>query len=333
MPRGRTKNACSEGAATVSQTVAPKKPRTALELNLSEELWKFLPNSNPPRLKEFGQEFLNSIRHQNTKKRYASSVANLSAHFGDVRLSDFNLVRIEEFKAARLLSKVRAATVNRDLAVLRRMLGIAERKRLIRFAPFREIEMLEERRERRQPHILTFDEEKALLAAAADHIRALALKWADIDFLGESIRVRQSKTMAGQRIVPMSSRCNAELRRWQGFFGPDFSEYVFPKPGHPETHLRDVRVAWNNALSAAGLRKFWIYDLRSVFASRITQAGVSHIFAAQIMGHSSPGILRTYAKAIDEYKRSAITKLEALREAHSVQSVVRTEKHGTTLIQ
>jgi hypothetical protein len=85
---------------------------------------------------------LNSIRHQNTKKRYASSVANLSAHFGDVRLSDFNLVRIEKFKEARLLSNVRAATVNRDLAVLRRMLGIAEKKRLIGFAPLREIEML-----------------------------------------------------------------------------------------------------------------------------------------------------------------------------------------------
>jgi len=178
-------------------------------------------------------------------------------------------VRIEEFKAARLLFKVRAATVNRDLAVLRRMLGIAERKRLIRFPPFREIEMLEERKERRQPHILTFDEEKGLLATAADHIRALAililetglrsgkealaLKWADVDFLNESIRVRQSKTIAGQRIVPISSRCNAELLRWQALFGPNFSEYVFPKPGHPETHLRDVRAAWTNALLAAGL--------------------------------------------------------------------------------
>jgi integrase len=274
-----------------------------------------LPNSNPPRLKEFGQEFLISIRHQNTKKRYASSVANLSAHFGDIRLSDFNLVRIEEFKAARLLFKVRAATVNRDLAVLRRMLGIAERKRLIRFPPFREIEMLEERKERRQPHILTFDEEKGLLATAADHIRALAililetglrsgkealaLKWADVDFLNESIRVRQSKTIAGQRIVPISSRCNAELLRWQALFGPNFSEYVFPKPGHPETHLRDVRAAWTNALLAAGLEHFWIYDLRHTFASRVTQAGVSPIFLAQIMGHSSPSILQTYAKAID----------------------------------
>ncbi len=135
--------------------------------------------------------------------------------------------------------------------------------------------------------------------------------------------------MAGLRIVPMSGRCNGELLRWQGVSGPNFSEYVFPKPGHAETHLRDVRVAWANALNAAGLEHFWIYDLRHTFASRVTQAGVSPIFVvAQMMGHSSPsGVLQTYAKAIDEYKRSAISKLEALREAHSARST------GQQLIQ
>jgi len=35
-----------------------------------------LPNSNPPRLQQFSEEFLKSVRHPNTKKRYASSVAN-----------------------------------------------------------------------------------------------------------------------------------------------------------------------------------------------------------------------------------------------------------------
>ena len=299
-----------------------------------------LPSSNAPRLEQYSRQFLGSIRNQNTRKRYTSSVASLVECLGNVRLSEINSRRIEGFKEARLASGTRAATVNRDLAVLRRMLKIAQRKKLISLSPFADVEMLEERKERRQPHIFTFDEEERLLATAADHVRvltvliletglrsgkeALALKWADIDFLNESIRVRQSKTMAGQRIVPMSSRCNAELLRWQGVSGPNFSEYVFPKPGHPETHLRDVRVAWANALSAAGLEHFWIYDLRHAFASRVTQAGVSHIFVAQILGHSSPNILQTYAKAIDEYKRSAITKLEALRKASTLP---RTPEH------
>jgi len=293
-----------------------------------------LPKSNSPRLEEFSQQFLDSISHPNTKKRYSSSVLNLRTHFGDCRLSGINADRIDEFKDVRLAAKTRAATVNRDLAVLRRMLRIAERRRMITFTPFREVEMLEERKERRQPHILTFEEEQKLLAVAPDHIRtlivllletglrsgreALALKWADVDFANEAVRINESKTLAGIRSVPMSGRCKVELQRWQSRLGPEFSEYVFPNPQEPKTHFRDLRRAWGNALKDAGLQYFWLYDLRHTFAIRLTQAGVSPVFVAQIMGHSSPNILQTYAKAIDDYRRSAITKLEALRAAHPV---------------
>ena len=308
-----------------------------------------LPKSNPPRLEQYSKEFLDSIRQQNTRKRYASSIANLQTHFGDAKLTEISAERIDEFKESRLTSKVRAATVNRDLAVLRRMLNIAERRRLINATPFREVEMLEERKERRQPHILTFEEEKRLLAAAPDHVRilailildsglrsgreALALKWKDVDFADEAILIRQSKTLAGIRSVPMSSRCKAELLKWRTQLGPEFSEYVFANPLQPKTHLRDVRRAWPKALGAAGLEYFWVYDLRHTFASRFTQAGVSPLFVTQIMGHSSPNILQTYAKAIDEYRRSAILKLESLRETQSSQSARRSEKDGPTLIQ
>ena len=326
-----------EATGTSNKRVA----RKILDLRLAEIIeGRFrLPKSNPPRLEQFSREFLDSIRHENTKKRYSSSVANLEADFRDIRLSDISPERIDEFKEARLADKVRAATVNRDLAVLRRMLKIAERKRFITFSPFREVEMLEERKERRQPHILTFKEEEKLLAVAPDNIRALAvlildtglrsgrealaLKWEDIDFSDDAIRIKQSKTLAGIRSVPMSSRCKAELLRWRRQLGPEFSEYVFANPQRPETHLGDVRRAWSKALKAAGLEYFWLYDLRHTFASRLTQAGVSPLFVAQIMGHSSPSILQTYAKAIDEYRRSAITKLEALRE---VQSTDRSER-------
>jgi hypothetical protein len=43
--------------------------------------------------------------------------------------------------------------------------------------------------------------------------------------------------------------------------------------------------------------------------------GGSKQLTASLMGHSGPGVLQVYARAIDEYRRSAISKLEALREA------------------
>jgi integrase len=160
---------------------------------------------------------------------------------------------------------------------------------------------------------------------------ALALKWKNVDFTDDVIRIQQSKSLAGIRSVPMSRRCKVELLALRNRLGPEFSEYVFAKPIRPETHLVDVRVAWTKALRAAGLEYFWIYDLRHTFASRLTEAGVSPIFVAQIMGHSSPSILHTYARAIDEFRRSAIEKLEVFREAKTEKTPADGHKPSTAI--
>jgi site-specific recombinase XerD len=58
---------------------------------------------------------------------------------------------------------------------------------------------------------------------------------------------------------------------------------------------------------------FVTYNLRHSHASRLSAAGVSDLFVAQMIGHSTPSILQKYSKAIDEYKRDAIRKLELMR--------------------
>ena len=92
------------------------------------------------------------------------------------------------------------------------------------------------------------------------------------------------------------------------------SPYVFPNMRKSSKPLSDVRRSWSKALQDAGLQYFRIYELRHTATSRFTQAGVAPIFLAQIIGHSSVNILSTYARAIDEFKRDAIHKLENLRD-------------------
>jgi len=117
-----------------------------------------LPRSNPPALKQWAEQFLGSIQHQNTKRAYISCVRALLNFFGDARLSQISPGRIEEFKLARMRSGTRPATINRNLAVPRRMMKLAARQRLVGRSPFEEVDFLEERSGRRQPHILTFEE-------------------------------------------------------------------------------------------------------------------------------------------------------------------------------
>jgi hypothetical protein len=55
------------------------------------------------------------------------------------------------------------------------MMKLEERKMLTSESPFRDVEFLEERKQGRRPHILTFDEEDRVLAAAMPHIRVLTV--------------------------------------------------------------------------------------------------------------------------------------------------------------
>ncbi len=288
-----------------------------------------LPSANPPKFEVYVKGYLVTIVHPNTRRRYQSCINNLLKHFEGCKISEITAERIAAYQQSRLSAGVRAATINRDLAVLRHMLKIAERKRLIGDTPFRQVQFLEEREERRKPYIITFHVEDAIVTVADPHIRALtilvletglrsnrealALRWENVDLVNDIIHVRQSKTSAGEREVPISGRCKAELLRWHDFVGPEVSPWVFPNMNDPTKPLKDVRHAWAKALKAAQLEYFWIYDLRHTWASRMVQAGVSPVFVAQMLGHSSMSILNTYAKTIDEYRRDAVRKLEALR--------------------
>jgi integrase len=324
-------------AHTTNKTVA-KKLLARWETEIFERRFH-LPQSTPPYFEEFADEFLAKVAYPNTRRRYTSSVGKLKGKFTGVRLSDVTADRIEEFKEERVAEGVEPATINHDLRVLRRMMRLAEHKQLIGRNPFVEVEFLKQTSPR-PPHIVTFEEEEKILRTAIPYMRvlivliletgmrshreALALRWNAIDFANDLIRVKESKTRAGIRNIPVSARCKAELLRWREKIGPEFSPFVFPNLRTPSSQIKDVRHAWEKALKDAGIEYFWIYNLRHTFASRLSAAGVSDLFVAQMIGHSTPSILQKYSKAIDEYRRDAVRKLENMRAEHALQDPIQT---------
>lgn len=288
-----------------------------------------LPKSNSPTVEAWGAQFLESISHPVTKRTYKSCIQTLNRFFGPVRLSQVTAEQIENFKAARRKAGAGPAIINRNLAVLRRMLKLAARQRLIARNPFEETEFLEERSHRRQPRIINYEEQGRLEKVAPPLLRtlivvltetglrigkeALRLVWEDVDLLSGVIHVRSSKTPAGRRSIPVSQYCKAVLDEWKNLTGPAFSSFVFPHPNNPLVHLKAVRKTWTRALRLAKLNYFPIYNLRATFASRLSAAGASDNLVAGMLGHSSTRIVSTYAKVVDEFRRAAIQKLETLR--------------------
>ena len=290
-----------------------------------------LPASKPPQLSEYADQFLETIQHSNTKRTYAASIRMLMKFFGAARLNQISASRIEAFKRERLKGGTGPATINRNFAVLRRMLKFAARERLIAQSPFNEVDFLDERSCRRQPHILTFEDQEKLLSVAPPRLRvlivlltetgmrvnkeALSLKWCDVDLKEGVIYVRESKTPAGRRTVPLSELCKAELLRWKNLCGPEFSDFIFPSFANTRHPLQGGRKSWVSALKKAGIPYFPIYNLRHTFASRLNAAGASPITVAQMLGHASTGIVQTYARVLDDVRKDAIRKLEEWRQS------------------
>jgi integrase len=237
---------------------------------------------------------VDSIQHPNTRRRYACSKVALDGFFGDARLPHVTVSRIEQYKRERLVAKVKSATVNSDLALLRQLMKRAERERYIARNPFEMGNLfLEERKGRRLPHILTYEEETKLLAISGPLLKvlvvvlvetglrvgkeALPLKWGDIDLTNGTLCVRESKTLAGRRMVPLSDYCKAELLRWRALTGPEYSEYVFFNDRNPSAHLLKLPKTWKRALKKANIGYFPIYNLRHTFATRMQEAGTSPV--------------------------------------------------------
>jgi integrase len=322
-----------ESTGTTNKRLAEKKLSIRLA-EVAQGSYRFIPAITLT-LRDWSEQFLKSVVHQNTKRSYTSCVKMLLEFFGEARLSQVTANRIEMFKQSRLEAETGPATINRNLAVLRRMMKIASRRRLVAHNPFEEVEFLSERQYRRQPHILTFEEEARLVTAAGPMLRALIillvdsglrigrealpLKWTDIDFGKSAITIRESKTPAGRRPVPLSEYCIAELLRWRNLTGPELSEFVFFNPRHKARHLLKLPKTWASALKKARINHFPIYNLRHTFASRGDACGISTITLAQLIGHSSTAIVQTYAKVVDQSRRDAIKKLDEYRRLNQTK--------------
>ena len=133
-----------------------------------------MPRTSPPLFQEWADEFLAKVAHPNTHRRYSSSVEKLEGKFTGIRLNEISPEQIELYEESRLAEGVEPATVNHDLRVLRRMLRLAQRKDFISQNPFTRIEFLKQR-SRRQPHIITFEEEEKILGNAVPYLRVLVV--------------------------------------------------------------------------------------------------------------------------------------------------------------
>jgi integrase len=269
-------------------------------------------------------------------RRMAQAFAHVIAYFGEETLArTITADRVTEYIAARQAEKHRQgdgasnATVNRELAALKRGLGLAVRAGKLASRPA--ISLLSEKNNVRQGFVEEDDLAK-LLEALPEHLRGFAeaayrtgwraqelltREWRHVDFEAGWLVLEPGETKNGKaRTVPLmlprlrevlarqleSARC---IEARTGAAVP----WVFHQLDGKR--IKDYARAWSAACSRAGLEGKLVHDMRRSAIRNWERAGVSRSAGMAMSGHETSKV----------YERYSIADAAALLEA--AEKVVR----------
>ncbi len=259
----------------------------------------------------------------NTYQMYVNSLNAMGTHFSGLMLSQITPHAVEEYKRMRLSGRT-PATVNRDIAALKRMFSLAEEWGKIDGNRMRHVKKLKEADPRTR--VLTADEERRLLLECRASSEALymavlialhtgmrkeaimTLQWPQIDFKARMV----TQTGKGGKTVriPLTNALYEALIDYRGR-QQIMSIWVFPGENPAQHRNVDVHAPWDRAVARAGLDDFRFHDLRHMFASRFYRRTRDWKSLQEIMGHSDISTtMRIYAHLDDETRIKAMERFE-----------------------
>ena len=267
----------------------------------------------------------NYSKVSNAPSQYRKNGERLAKHlipyFGDREASYITPRMVDEYKKSRE-PLIQPATINRTLAILRKMFNDAVRWGFLSASPMKQVQQL---REPQKGFDYYSEDEVALflgncppdflpIASTAVYTgmrvgEIVGLRRIDVDLERRMIRVERSGSGTTKskrlRYVPINSRLLPILREC---LKCGDSEHVFPdEKGRMRTI--DFRSEMRKAAESAGLRKIRFHDLRHTFASNFVAKGGNIISLQRILGHSTISMTLRYAHLAPDFMAHEIELL------------------------
>ncbi len=269
-------------------------------------------------------------------RRYVNMVNNLKAFFGDPKLHHVTPKTIVAFKNKRYADGVMPATINRELAMLKKAFNLACREwEWTRENPVCRVSM--EREQNTRDRWLSEQEEGRLLAVAPAWVgelvifaantgmrrgEILSLTWNGVDFARRTVTVFKSKN-GERRTIPVNQTVLEILtKRYERRDGgrPSGDALVFCSEADTLLDGSNLRRAFNSALEVAKIDNFHFHDLRHTFATRLVQAGVDLYKVQRLLGHKSPSMTQRYAHHFPESLRDGVEILDQRRSVSTISA-------------
>lgn len=281
------------------------------------------------------------------QRRAPTQIKHLSKFFAHRRARTITGSDVTAYECARMEAGAKRATINNELAALRRMFNLAIEKRLLSrdHAP---VIHTPDPHNARQGFFEAADFE-AVVAELPDHLRpavrfayltgwrfrseTLPLQWSRVDFAAGMVRLEPGTTKndegrafpfgalpALRALLEAQRAITDETERQQGKVIP----WVFHhRGGQP---IEDCYHAWRSAIDRAAhqgegslrvlvrpqLLDRTFHDTRRTAVRNLERAGVPRSVAMKLTGHKTESVYRRYAIVAEADLREGVAKLAAL---------------------
>jgi integrase len=285
----------------------------------------------------------------------AFRLAPLRDAFGQDKARAVTAARIVRYAKDRRAAGRKPATVNRELAALRRAFALAVEQELLSVAP--RVKLAAEHNAR-QGFVERADFERvvAYLPADLQDVARFAygsgwrkgevttLEWSAVDKDGLRVTLRRERSKNGEpRVLPLVGELGEiiarrrEARAYTTRTGQTaLAVHVFHRGGRP---IRDFRGAWESACLAAGFARpkvdasgrpvldrqgrpvmtptLIFHDLRRSAVRNLVAAGVDQAVAMRVTGHQTISVFQRYRIVSDDDVRAALGKVQGHNPGHN----------------
>ncbi|HEV8329339.1 MAG TPA: tyrosine-type recombinase/integrase [Nitrospiraceae bacterium] len=255
-------------------------------------------------------------------RHYRGYFNNLKAFFGGRTLAEITQKLIAEYKALRYAAGLKPASINRELASLKKAFNLAVREwEWCRENPVSKVSM--ERENNKRDRWLSVEEEPRLLQGCAPWLYAivifalhtgmrmgeiLELTWRGVDFSRRTVMVVRSKN-GERRTIPVNETVLSVLKQ-KSKVRSLRTDLVFCSQVFTSMESGHLRRSFRLALGRAKIEDFHFHDLRHTFATRLVQAGVDLYKVQRLLGHKSPIMTQRYAHHYPESLRDGVEILD-----------------------
>jgi len=291
------------------------------------------------RFDELAEDFLRDykINQKKSLRRAKTSVNHLKRFFTGVRVTAITTAEIRKYIETRMREGAANATINRELAALKRMLNLGAQCTPPKVDRVPHIPMLREDNVRKG--FFEHWEFLALREALPDHLKGLVtfgyktgwrkseitnLKWSHVDMENGIVRLEPGETKNEQgRVIYLDDELKEILQKQWAVRKEKKTllPYVFLNAKGTDK-IKSFRKSWLRACRVAGIGSKIFHDLRRTAVRNMVRAGVPERVAMMISGHKTRSIFDRYNIVSDRDLKAAAKRQQEYLEKQNGYNLV-----------